>query len=460
MFITIAAVGTGLSYLLASTLHPNLIADMSSSTYGVCACFFTTINILMQIYNERYVSKAVHTEVARVLEDRIAERTQELQLALTAKKEFLSKVGHEVRTPLHGIIGISQTLYESWKSLAEAERYKMAGVIANSGDRLMGLMNNILDLSKFSAGKIEATFDQDVDITKLIEDAVKTGEVLAQSKGKDIRFDVEIEHSIKRKIECDSTRITQVLINLINNAVNYSDDGEIIVRTSDANGELKLSISDSGVGIPENEKTLIFEAFTQSSLTRDPSKGKGLGLAICAEIIGLHHGQIWAENNNNKPGSTFSFTIPYEQGLVAAKPTKQEIKSLSEQNLSGKILLVDDEELCLRTGSMVLATMGLEVVTANGGIPALEYLRANPNEIDVVLLDLMMPDMYGLNVLEAIKADPKLKHIKVVIQSGLSDAHEMAKASTLGAACLLPKPYSRTSLLNTIQKALAHTEYV
>jgi CheY-like chemotaxis protein len=351
-------------------------------------------------------------------------------------------------------------LYESWENLAESEKYRMAGIIAHSGDRLMGLMNNILDLSKFSAGKIEATFAQDVDIAKLIEDAVKTGETLAESERKDITFKVEIDHSVKRKIECDGTRITQVLMNLVNNAVSYSDDGEIIVKASDANGKLKISVSDAGVGIPENEKTMIFEAFTQSTLTRDPSKGKGLGLAISSEIIGLHHGQIWAENNKNKQGSTFSFIIPYEQGLAKAKLLANEKANQQESKLIGRVLLVDDEEICLRMGGMVLETMGLTVVTANGGIPALDYLRAHPNEIDVVLLDLMMPDMYGLNVLEAIKADPNLKHIQVIIQSGLSNSQEMAKAQKLGAAGHLSKPYNRSLLLNAIQKALPKKEHL
>jgi CheY-like chemotaxis protein len=127
----------------------------------------------------------------------------------------------------------------------------------------------------------------------------------------------------------------------------------------------------------------------------------------------------------------------------------------SEQKLIGRILLVDDEELCIRSGSMVLEASGLKVVTANGGAQALEYLGAHPNEIDVVLLDLMMKDMDGLNVLAAIKADPKLKHIQVIIQSGLSDSHKLAQAGELGAVGHLSKPYSRTSLLAAIQRALA-----
>jgi signal transduction histidine kinase/CheY-like chemotaxis protein len=451
-FVILTGVGTGLGYFSAIYSTSPFIPGVNTHTFGLYSCFFTVVSILMQIYNKSYVSRAVHTEVARVLQDKVAERTAELQLALVAKKEFLSKVSHEVRTPLQGIIGVSQELVESWESLKDNEKYDLAKVIARSGDRLMELMSNILDLSKFTAGQIEPKFEPNVNVTQLIEDAIKYGEKLVISQSKNISFKTEIGSGITTRIECDAMRIRQMLVNLINNAVSYSKSGEIVVRVGSDNGQLLVSVIDQGVGIPDNEKIMIFEAFTQSSLTHDLSKGKGLGLALCREIINMHNGRIWVESNEDS-GSRFSFSIPYEQ------TTKGQTQAIGSKAASLKILLVDDEPICLQAGGMYMSSMGFEVVTVSGGVPALEYLKAHPNDIDLVLLDLMMPDMYGLNVLEAIKADYSLQHIHVVIQSGLLDGHEIEKAKRLGASGFLPKPYNKAMINNTIVKLLQPEDY-
>jgi signal transduction histidine kinase/ActR/RegA family two-component response regulator len=454
MFIALTVGGTLLSFIVATNLQVSFISNSNSDTFALYSCFVTTIGILMQVYNKRYISRVVHTEVAKVLEDKVAERTEELRCALDAKREFLGKVSHEVRTPLQGILGISQELAEDWHKFEDAEKHRLIKLVASSGNRLMKLMSNILDLSKFNSGKINAHFVAKVEVSKLIKDAVEEGKTLVENLHKNIRFKVVTDKGIQMHVECDPDKITQVLLNLLDNAITYMESGEVTLRASQDNKYLQIAVRDNGVGIPEHEKLMIFDAFTQSSRTKDPSKGKGLGLAICNEIIKLHGGRIWAENNQDKPGSTFTFVIPYQQEGVKDQILLDE----QQPQLRGKVLLIDDEEICLQAITMLLETMGLEVVKMNSGISAIQYLKTQEHDIELILLDLMIPDMYGINVLELIKADKKLKNIPVIIQSGLLDSYEIEKAQRLGAVGHLPKPYTAKVIRSAVQRALSQKQ--
>jgi two-component system sensor histidine kinase ChiS len=210
---------------------------------------------------------------------------------------------------------------------------------------------------------------------------------------------------------------------------------------------ISISVMDEGVGIPEKELEEIFDAFTQSTRTKTGAGGSGLGLSICAEIINLHNGKIWAENNPDK-GACFNFILPTANQAISNTSNRQRI------DLKANILIIDDEEACLNSMGLLLHETGCNLIKLEGGIPGLEYLRSNPSEVDLILLDLMMPDMYGMNVLKAIKTDHNLKDIPVILQSGTHDQAEVYKAFELGITGYISKPYKKDKILPTIQEAL------
>jgi len=270
------------------------------------------------------------------LEEKVEQRTAELNHALKAKSNFLSNMSHEIRTPNHAVMNFSKYAEADLQDLVKGlEEYKQSPgavepiekllkiaqrslkattQVRNSSASQGNLLNNILDLSKMGEGKMEIDV-KPADLKIAIQNVVTESEGLKGDKKLEIVF---IEPTIDTKAEFDFTRIIQVLTNLVGNSFKYSDDGTITIRLGDAKLKLKdetevpgllFSISDEGFGIPADELELIFEKFTESSATKKQSGGTGIGLAICQEIITLHHGKIWAENNKGK-GSTFTFIIP------------------------------------------------------------------------------------------------------------------------------------------------------
>ena len=207
-----------------------------------------------------------------------------------------------------------------------------------------------------------------------------------------------------------------------------------------------IEVTDQGIGIPPGEELLIFQPFVQSSSTKTKAGGTGLGLAICHDIISAHHGRIWATNNPGG-GVTFSVTIPTDS---SSKPSEQ-LPSTPAAN----ILLIDDEEACLMSMDLLLYGSNYILHKANGGVAGLEFLRTHPGQIDVILLDLMMPDIYGLNLLADLKHDQSHMHIPVILQSGTSDEAEIKKAFVMGVAGFIRKPYDKPTILAEIAKVLA-----
>ena len=231
---------------------------------------------------------------------------KELQKALAAKTEFLNNISHEVRTPIQGFTSISQGLVEHWNSFDDSKKFKFVTQVASSAKRLGSLMNNLLDLSKFTADKMFMDF-KSMDLNLSIEEVIEECKTLyLNTKSIEIIF-----HQCKdANLVGDKERIGQVLRNIFANAIKFSSDkGKIIASLTSSNDSLHFSISDEGVGIPPTELKEIFDPFTQSSRTKTRAGGTGLGLSIAKEIIDAHHGKIWAENNI-EGGSCFHFIIP------------------------------------------------------------------------------------------------------------------------------------------------------
>ncbi len=400
------------------------------------------------------------------LDDIVKKRTEFLDKALKSKTELLNNISHEIRTPLQGILGLSSTLADSWSNYTNKEREEQVRIISESGVRLMSLVSNLLDISKFEAGKMLFDFGKH-NLINVIENAIVELKPLCYEKNIEIFF-IHPKNIKKFNIEFDIYRIAQVIRNFLANAIKYSDY-DIFISLSFVNnlGEkttqekassVLVEVKDNGVGVPENELHIIFFPFSQSSRTNKKAGGTGLGLALCAEIIHAHNGKIWAFNNTEAPGSTFCFTIPLEQSqadpILITKNTKQIVnsESVNSNNKKYKILFVDDEKFCLVSGKVILESAGFEVVTASCGTEALEVLRKE--KFDLVLLDLMMPDIYGGEILLEIKSDKKIADVPIILQSGASDQSEIHKIISLGAAGYIIKPYNKDELVSKIKDVL------
>lgn len=245
------------------------------------------------------------------LEALLERKTHELIVALEIRERLLNNISHEIRTPLQSIIGISESLTAYWESISDKERKEYVKSLANSGDRLMNLLSNFMDLSKLKKGNLSFDFQHhDIKISII--------EIITEFYGITHPIDLTMSSSVDTFILYDAWRIKQVVRNLIANSVKHGGKNKLIqitLSTTSRSGNkfFLVSIKDEGVGLAENALEAIFEPFYESSKTRRNSGGTGIGLAICKDIITAHGGEIWAENNTNQAGATFYFTLPYEK---------------------------------------------------------------------------------------------------------------------------------------------------
>jgi two-component system sensor histidine kinase ChiS len=404
---------------------------------------------------------------AQVLADQLKEiqsMKSELEKALAAKTEFLNNMSHEIRTPIQGFTNVSEGLVEHWQDFDDNRKLELASTVASNAKRLASLIGNLLDLSKLNAGKMMLDlkpFDLNEAIFAMIEECHA---LYLHDKQLTIHF----EQLTSTQIMADKERIMQVLRNLFINAIRFSpSSGSITVKLAkseitydDASHteSVHFVISDQGVGIPQDELEAIFCSFTQSTRTKTKAGGTGLGLAIAKEIIKAHQGKIWAKNNA-EGGASFEFILPHAQtkqmdGHFIVAENAELLPEEPTVSKAATILMVDDEEACLISMEMLLHGTSYRLIKQSGGHAALDYLKAHPRSVDIIMLDLMMPDMYGLNVLVELKQDPNLSAIPVILQSGSSDTNEIEKAYQLGAVAYIKKPYLRQVILTEINKLL------
>ncbi|AIL65894.1 Sensor histidine kinase [Rickettsiales bacterium Ac37b] len=418
------------------------------------------------IYNEQKFRLEVTKELKDQLEQKVEERTLELQQALAAKTEFLNNMSHEIRTPMQGFTSLSEGLVEHWQVLEEQKKYELADKIASNAKRLSSLLSHLLDLSKFQAGKMRLSLEK-IDLNLIITEMIEEAKTL-YINGKQLQINfTPLKDAF---ILADKERIGQVLRNLFVNSIKFSPNNstitvslelsEITYDDQNKSEAYHFAIKDEGIGVPENELYTIFEVFVQSSKTKTKAGGTGLGLAICKEIIEAHHGEIWAENNQDQ-GATFNFVVPISQAkqvdghkIIAENNVEIPTKPTTQTTKTTNILIIDDEDACLMSMELLLFGSGYNLHKAAGGYAGLEYLKEHFKEIDLILLDLMMPDIYGLNVLAEIKQDPALRKIPVILQTGSSDNAEIERAFTLGIFTYIKKPYQKQNVIAELAQAL------
>lgn len=406
------------------------------------------LNEEMQKQNEQIKNQ---NKTLLELSEQLKEKAKELELqkqkaeeSTKLKSQFLASMSHELRTPMNSILGLTELILD--KAQLDDKNRERLEVVLKSGRRLMNLINDILDLSKIEAGKMEIREDE-VILEELIEDVASTIQPLVYEKG--LRFTVNRKCDTRIIITTDKARVIQVLINLLGNAVKFTDKGyiELSVATTDDN-YLVFSVSDTGIGIPEEAQKIIFEEFRQvdGSNTRKYS-GTGLGLAISKKIVDLLGGKIWVKSIVGK-GSIFSFTLPVHSHYdFRDGELYSDMLEVAGRNTNKPILVIDDDPEVRFTIGQYLTTRGYEVIFASDAESGIKL--AIENKPIAITLDIILPDKDGWSALKELKENPATKDIPVILVSFVGDK---TIGVGLGAFDYLIKPINPENLAACFSK--------
>jgi PAS domain S-box-containing protein len=382
------------------------------------------------------VAVAIENAQAYKAQQEAAERTRE---ADRLKSQFLANMSHELRTPLNSVIGFSRVILRGIDGpLTELQQQDLTAIY-NSGQHLLGLINDILDLSKIEAGKMDLTFEE-VDLKEVCRGVMSTAIALVKDKPIELRQDIDPNLPI---VQADGQRIRQVILNFLSNAAKFTEKGHISLRAYRQDDDVVISVTDTGIGISEEHKEKIFKEFEQvdASPTRRAG-GTGLGLAISRHFIEMHGGEIWSDSQVGA-GSTFYFSLPIHREAEAVAEREREEIDYSRR----LILAVDDDPGVITLFKRYLEKQGYQVLgvgRAGEVIPLAEELSPY-----AITLDILMPDKDGWEVIQELKRNRRTRTIPVII---CSITGERGKGFTLGAADYLVKPIMENELLEALNR--------
>lgn len=358
------------------------------------------------------------------------------------KSAFLANMSHEIRTPMNAIIGFSNLLADD--TLEPHKRNEYIGIIQSSGSHLLKLIEDIIDVAKIESGEIKISSGP-VAINQMLDElqAIFADRIEKENKSIELRVHKDID-DINLAIFADQLRLRQVLVNLIGNAVKFTNSGFIDFGFSIFGKRIQFFVKDTGIGIPSSLHDKIFERFSQIDTTR--FGGAGLGLTITKNIVQLMGGRIWLSSEEGK-GSTFYFTLPFRQKLneLITNTPQMDIKSI---DLTGKrLLIVDDDDLNYLLLQKLLQGSGAKIIRAESGKESVAMAGKN---IDLVLMDMQMPGMNGYDATRLIKAS--LPQMPVIAQTASVLYFDREKCLEAGCDDYIQKPILRNILFQTIAK--------
>ena len=401
------------------------------------------------------------------LEQRVAERTEELnqtnlqlEHANRTKDEFLATMSHELRTPLNSILGLSETLLEQIRDPLSAHQQRSLQTIAASGEHLLALINDILDLSKIEAGKFDY-YPQTLDINDMCRSSLVF--VKEQATRKSITLKYEPDKTVS-KIFADPRRLKQILVNLLTNAVKFTPNhGQVTlqVRANAENDRIQFSVTDTGIGIAHKDLQKLFVPFVQvdSGLTRE-YEGTGLGLALVQRLTDLHGGSVVVESEVGK-GSCFTINLPFGQtgaeqksaaesgnNLLTGSQAELQNASVSTPVERQLILLAEDNMANILTIGDYLESHSYQVVVAHDGLEAIE--KAVAVQPSVVLMDIQMPVLDGLEAIRRLRVMPSFESMPIIAFTALAMPGDRERCLEAGANEYVSKPASLKHLIKLI----------
>jgi len=427
---------------------------------------YVIITLAVAVIFNYLVRKRVRdsAEVQRILRERVREKTKELEEekeraehSEKVKEQFLANMSHEIRTPMNAILGMTRLLLEKGP---REDQLKYLNAIKQSSDNLLVIINDILDLSKIEAGKIN--FESvGFELAEQVKTVITTIKLNADEKHLDLNC--SIADDVPHRIIGDPYRLTQILLNLAGNAVKFTEKGSVslivsLVEKNATDAKIKFEVSDSGIGIAQDKLDYIFDMFTQeSSSTTRKFGGTGLGLAICKRLVELQGGSIHVESEMGK-GSAFSFMITYgiQPDTVQHDITKEKKQVSRDQLKNIAILLVEDNEFnqMVAVDTIRDSIEGVTIDVAVNGKEAVEMVAKN--NYDVVLMDIQMPEMDGHAATKLIRknTDARINSIPIIAMTASVIKAEVDKCFESGMNEFVGKPFSIDELLDKISKVI------